>query len=158
MKALLCLLKRGPIFGALIYLAFASGCAINMKVPIRDPEPSASRYVKPSQSAPVTLYFADNRSADNKGALLTGRIPMQLTTGDKSFEPVSWLAEQTVKDMLARGLPVQLGNDAKGPDTVTIQRIHIENRRVSGFSPFETFTSASADRQACANTFRCRAE
>ena len=144
----------GSIFGILIYLALASGCAINMKVPIRDPEPSSSQYVKPSQSAPVTLYFTDNRSADNKGALLTGRIPMQLTTGDKSFDAAPWLAEQTVKEMVARGLPVQLGNDAKGPDTVIIQRIHIENRRVSGFSPFETFTSASADIVTPAGTTR----
>jgi hypothetical protein len=154
MKTLPRLLNRGPFFGVLIYLAFASGCAINMKVPIRDPEPSASQYVKPSQSAPVTLYFADNRSADNKRALLTGRIPMQLTTGDKSFDAAPWLAEQTVKEMVARGLPVQLGNDAKGPDTVIIQRIHIENRRVSGFSPFETFTSASADVVTPAGTTR----
>jgi hypothetical protein len=79
---------------------------------------------------------------------------LQLTTGDKSFDAAPWLAEQTVKEMVARGLPVQLGNDAKGPDTVIIQRIHIENRRVSGFSPFETFTSASADVVTPAGTTR----
>lgn len=79
---------------------------------------------------------------------------MQLTTGDRSFDAAPWLAEQTVKEMVARGLPVQLGNDAKGPDTVIIQRIHIENRRVSGFSPFETFTSASADVVTPAGTTR----
>jgi hypothetical protein len=135
-----------PLFGMLAALALVSGCATNMKVPVRDPEPSAAHYVKPSTSAPVTLYFSDSRSTENKGALLTGRIPMQLTTtDDKPFDPVPWLAAHTVREMVARGLPVQLGNDATGPNTVVIKRIHIENRRVSGFSPFETFTSVSAD-------------
>jgi hypothetical protein len=155
MKALPDFLQRSPVsFAVLVYLAFASGCAINMKVPIRDPAPSASQYVKPGQSAPVTLYFVDSRSADNKGALLTGRIRMQLTTGDKPFDAAPWLAEQTVKEMVARGLPVSLGKDGTGPDTVIIRRIHIENRRVSGYSPFETFTSASADVVIPAGTTR----
>lgn len=149
------LFHRTPLFGTLIYLVLLSGCAINMKVPIRDPEPSAAQYVKPTTSAPIILFFSDSRSAENKGALLTGRIPMQLTTPDeKQFDAVSWLATQTVREMVARGLPVQLGNDAKDPSTVVIRRVHIENRRVSGFSPFETFTSVSADVVTPASTQR----
>src|ERR1700730_2936099 len=115
------LLHRTPLFGTLIYLVLLSGCAINMKVPIRDPEPSAAQYVKPTTSAPIILFFSDSRSAENKGALLTGRIPMQLTTPDeKQFDAVSWLATQTVREMVARGLPVQLGNDAKDLSTVVM--------------------------------------
>jgi hypothetical protein len=140
------LLQGIPLFGMLAALVLVSGCAINMKVPVKDPEPSAAHYVKPSTTVPVTLFFSDSRTTENKGALLTGRIPMQLTTTeDKPFDPVPWLATHTVREMAARGLPVQLGNDATGPNTVIIKRIHIENRRVSGFSPFETFTSVSAD-------------
>lgn len=136
-------LTRGPIFCTLVLV---SGCAINMKVPIRDPEPSKAHYVIPATSAAVTLFFSDARPAENKGALLTGRIPMQLTTlDDKPFDAFPWLAAQTVREMAARGLPVQLGNGAQGPDAVLVKHIHIENRRVSGFSPFETFTSVSAD-------------
>jgi len=146
MKTPLRRFKAVPLFGMLAVLVLVSGCAINMKVPIRDPEPSTAHYVAPSKAAPVTLYFSDGRSAENKGALLTGRIPMRLTTpDDKPIDPVPWLATQTVREMVARGLPVQLGNGVAGPDTVIIKRIHIENRRASGFSPFETFTSASAD-------------
>jgi HEAT repeats len=149
-------LGSGVTCGALLCLALMSGCATNMKVPVRNPEPSTSQYVKPSPAAPVTLYFSDDRPEENKEALLTGRIPMQLTTptGDKPFQAATWLAEQTVKEMVARGLPVQLGSDSNGPDTVVIKRIHIENRRVSGFSPFETFTSASADVVTPAGTTR----
>lgn len=145
MKTLPRSVKLGSICSVIMYCALLSGCAINMKVPIRDPQPSTSEYAKTAMTAPVSLYFTDGRSADNKGALLTGRIPMQLTTADKSFDAVPWLADQTVKEMAARGLPVVLGTDPNGPNTVIIKRIHIENRRASGFSPFETFTSASAD-------------
>ncbi len=145
MKSLLRVFGRYPWVGPIICFILLPGCAINMKVPVRDSEPSASHYVQLSTFAPVTLFFSDSRIAENKGALLTGRIPMQLTAADKPFDPVPWLAMQIVKEMNSRGLPVQLGNDSTGPNTVVIKSIHIENRRVSAFSPFETFTSASAD-------------
>jgi hypothetical protein len=146
MKTPLYLFDRGPILGTLFYLGLLSGCATNMKVPIRDPEPSKAQYIKPTTSAPVTLAFSDSRPGENKGALVTGRITMQLTTLDgKPFDAFSWLETQTVREMDARGLPVQLGSEPQGSDTVAVKHIHIENRRVSGYSPFETFTSASAD-------------
>ena len=148
-------LTRGPMLCALVHLGLLSGCAINMKVPIHDPEPSKAHYVIPANSTAVTLFFSDARPADNKSALLTGRIPMQLTTpDDKPFDAPAWLAAQTVREMASRGLPVQLGNGAQGSQTVTIKHIHIENRRVSGWSPFETFTSASADVVTPAGTQR----
>jgi hypothetical protein len=71
---------------------------------------------------------------------------MHLTTVDRQpFDAISWLADNTVKELIARGLPVQRAADAAGANTVIVKRISIENRRVSGFSPFETFTSLSAD-------------
>ncbi|MBV8497449.1 MAG: HEAT repeat domain-containing protein, partial [Gammaproteobacteria bacterium] len=139
----------------LLQLGLLSGCAINMKVPIHDSEPSKAHYVIPATAASVTLFFTDSRPAENKGALLTGRIPMQLTTpDDKPFDAFAWLAAQTVREMAARGLPVQLGSGAPGADAVLVKHIHIENRRVSGFSPFETFTSVSADVVTPAGTQR----
>jgi hypothetical protein len=42
-------------------------------------------------------------------------------------------------------LPVQMAKDGSAPNTVVIKLIQIENRRVSGYSPFETFTSLKAD-------------
>jgi hypothetical protein len=122
------------------------GCAVNMKIPVKDPVPSTAQYVKPAKIAPVTLFFSDARTPENKTQPVTGRIQMQLTSPDhKPFDPIPWLANNTVRELVARGLPVQLGNDAAGANTVVIKRISIENRRVSGFSPFETFTSLSAD-------------
>jgi hypothetical protein len=122
------------------------GCAINMKIPVKDPVPSSAQYVKPDGIAPVALFFTDARTPESKTQPITGRIPMHLTTVDRQpFDAISWLADNTVKELIARGLPVQRAADAAGANTVIVKRISIENRRVSGFSPFETFTSLSAD-------------
>lgn len=123
-----------------------SGCAIGMKVPIKDPAPSTAQYVRPDGVAPATLIFTDARTAENKAQPVTGRIRMELTAPDgKPFDPVPWLAGATVKELTARGLPVQLAKEGGGASTVAVRLLQIENRRVSGFSPFETFTSLKAD-------------
>jgi hypothetical protein len=123
-----------------------SGCALNMKVPIKDPVPSIAAYVKVADSPPATLFFRDARSPESKKQPVTGTIPMHLTSPDNTpFEPVSWLAGNTVKELVARGLPARLVSDSSGAQTVVIRILQIENRRDSGFSPFKTFTSFSAD-------------
>lgn len=124
--------------------AFLSGCAANMKVPIKDPVPSPAAYKKTGDSAPVTLAFKDDRREEDKPKMVSGLIPMQLVYMDKPFEPVPWLAQHTVKELGARGLPVALG-DGPGGTTVLVKRLRIENHRASGFSPFVTFMSARAE-------------
>ena len=115
-------------------------------MPINDPAPSRAEYVKPPDAAPTTLVFTDARTPENKAHPVTGRIPMQLTSpDDKPFDPVPWLAGNTVRELVARGLPVKLETAAPEAQTVVIRLIQIENRRASGYSPFETFTSLSAD-------------
>lgn len=130
------------LFTAAILL---SGCAINMQVPLKEPVTSAAKYDQSGTTAPVVLQFSDARSDENKAAVLVGRIPMRLTVDDKPFDPFSWLVTHTVKEMVSRGLPIQLGGDGKGPPAVNIRLFRIENHRVSGFSPFETYTSLSSD-------------
>jgi hypothetical protein len=139
-------LRTGHLRTILAASLLLSGCAIGMKVPIKDPAPSTAQYVKPDSAAPVSLYFTDARSAENKAKPVTGKIRMELTAPDgKPFDAVPWLAGATVKELVARGLPVQLAGAPGGADTVTVRLIQVENRRVSGWSPFETFTSLKAD-------------
>ena len=138
-------LRRIVLSGMAVSL-LASGCALNMKVPIKEAVPSPSAYVKPQESPPITLFFNDARSPENKTQLVTGRIPMQLVSPDNTpFEPITWLARNTIKELVARGLPAQLVDDTQAAQTVAIRVIQIENRRDSGYSPFKTFTSFSAD-------------
>jgi hypothetical protein len=129
--------------GIVLASAVLSGCAVNMKVPLKDPPPSAAKYQKTTQPAPVTLAFKDDRNEADK-ALVTGVIPMQVVYNDKPFEATPWVAQHIVKEMTARGLPVTLG-DGQGSTPVLIKRIRIENHRASGFSPFVTFTSVRAE-------------
>jgi hypothetical protein len=124
--------------------AILSGCAVNMKVPIKDPAPSVATYKKTTEPAPVTLAFKDDRSEEDKTKVVSGLIPMQVVYMDKPFDAVPWVAQHTSKEMTARGLPVTLGA-GQGSITVLIKRIRIENHRASGFSPFVTFTSVRAD-------------
>ena len=128
-----------------VALVCLSGCAVNMKVPVKDPEPSVATYTKTTETKPTALAFKDNRSEAEKATILSGRIPMQIVYNDKPFDPVPWVAQHIVKEMAARGLPVTLGDEQSSTATVAITRIHIVNHRANGFSPFVTFTSVRAD-------------
>lgn len=128
-----------------VALALLSGCAINMPVPIKDPTPATEKYSKAETASPRQLFFSDHQSETDKAQLIAGRIPMTPTYNDKPFEATRWVAQNTVRELVARGLPVKLSADGKDATDVRITRIHIENHRVSGFSPFETYTSLRAD-------------
>lgn len=129
-----------------IGLALAlSGCAINMPVPIKDPVPATEKYPASAKVSPSSLYFSDHQKDTDKAQLIAGRIPMKPVYNDQPLDVTRWLAQNTVRELVARGLPVKLSADGKDATDVRITRIHIENRRVSGFSPFETFTSLRAD-------------
>jgi hypothetical protein len=138
-------LRSSRLF-AIIAPLLLSGCAIGMKVPIKDPTPSTAQYMRPASATSNSLVFTDARSPENKAQPVTGRISMQLVSPDnKPFDPIPWLASNTVKELAARGVPAQLSTDTAGASSVVVRLLQIENRRVSGFSPFETFTSLKAD-------------
>jgi len=123
--------------------AVLSGCAIGMKVPVKDPVLSSPSFAASPAPAPISLTFKDEQSGVDKSKPLTGTLPMAMMYQDKPFEPISWISQQTVREMKARGLPVSIS--ASGGTTVVIKRMHIENYRANGFSPFITFTTLSAD-------------
>lgn len=126
-------------------LVLTSGCALNMPVPIKDPAPSTEKYSRAEAAPPRQLFFSDHQSETDKAHLIAGRIPMTPMYNDKPFDATRWVAQNTVRELVARGLPVKLSADGKDATDVQISRIHIENHRVSGFSPFETYTSLRAD-------------
>ncbi|WP_341675611.1 HEAT repeat domain-containing protein [Niveibacterium sp. SC-1] len=132
------------VVGLSASLSLLSGCAIGMKIPVKDPAPSPVAYAK-KDAAPTTLAFKDDRLSGEKAMPLSGTIPMQMMYQDKPFDPVPWVATHTAKELAARGLPVSLNSDTADGTKVSIQRLHIENYRANGFSPFITFTSLRAD-------------
>ena len=131
---------------AMLAVSLTSGCAINMAVAITDPPQAVAKYQVASPLAASSLFFSDERTSNEQNALLTGVIPMRLTHNGKPFNAAPWVAEQTVKELAARGLPVTLAADANSAGhNIKITRLHIESSRVSGFSPFITFTTVRAD-------------
>ncbi|MCB5186537.1 HEAT repeat domain-containing protein [Methylobacillus caricis] len=126
-------------------LVLLSGCALNMPVPVKDPATSNLAYQQQTTSAAVQLTFQDEQADGDKSKLLSGTIPMNMMYQGKSFDAVPWLARHTVSEMTARGLPVKLASAGDSSTAVLIKRLHIENHRVSGFSPFVTLTSLRAD-------------
>lgn len=130
---------------AVLALAVLSGCAVNMPVPVNDPVPTTLAYQAGAASKPVTLGFKDEQNDVDKKALLTGTIPMNMLSKGQPLNGVNWIAEHTVKEMVARGLPVVLAGQGGDATNVVVRRVHIENYRASGFSPFITFSSIRAD-------------
>lgn len=138
---------RTRIATPILTLGFAllSGCALNMPVPIKDPATSNLAYQEKANTANTALVFKDEQADADKAQILGGTIPMKLTYQGQTFNAVPWMARHTVSEMAARGLPVTLATDNNAPAQVIIKRLHIENHRASGFSPFVTLTSLRAD-------------
>ena len=121
-----------------------AGCTL--KVPIKDPTPSMAAYVRVADRPRTVLFFRDARSPEKQKELVTGRIPVELVSpANTPFEPVSWLAASTVKELTARGIQAELANNPSGAQAVVIRVLQIENHRDSSFSPMKTFTSLSVD-------------
>ena len=132
--------------GVIGALGFLSGCAFNMKVPVKDPAPSSVKYGAVQTSAPVMLVFKDELTAAGRQNILEGSLlPMNLEYEGKPFEPVPWLAKQTVNELNARGFPATLGSVGTNGTAVRIKHLHIQNYRASAYSPFVTFTSVRAE-------------
>lgn len=145
MSSLLNAVRSVAVVGWCSGIALLSGCAVNMPVPIKDATPSAGKYAAGTQVSPSRLSFEDQQTAETKAQLLSGRIPMHPMYNEKPLDAAAWIERNTVKELQARGLPVELVSAGQGNANVQIKHIHIENHRVSGFSPFETYTSLSAD-------------
>jgi hypothetical protein len=130
------------LFAAALALVGCSG----MSVPIQDPTPSSNAYATPTVKAPTPLNFNDARSTSSKAALTNDFLGLTLldAKGDQPLDAPAYLARNIVKEMATRGLPVSASTN-KDPNAVTFKRIFVEARRVSGFSPFETYTTISAE-------------
>lgn len=60
------------VTGTVISIAFLSGCAINMKVPIKDPASSTGTYDKTNAIPETALLFKDEQSESDKAQILSG--------------------------------------------------------------------------------------
>lgn len=116
-------------------------CAPKIYV-VDSPEPSEYDYVTGDAQQASTLSIVDARE-DSFMPFTSGVLPMGLTYEGEPIKPIRFLAEFTVAELAARGIPVQAGTD----DAVEIQinKMAMRNYRATGFSPFTTTTVLSAD-------------
>ena len=143
------------ITGLLAAALALSGCALGMKVPVQEPTVSTNRYTQAANPAPTALHFHDARDADNKAALSNSLFGITVVEigSEQPLDAHVYLSRNIVKEMVARGLPVTTATTL-GANSVAFKRIFIEMRRASGFSPFETFTTVSADFTSASGTQR----
>lgn len=157
---MLVLKQAGRRAGALVFAAAAmalTGCAVNMKVPLKDPTPSGVAYQGDSVQEVRTIRFQDERSTEAKGKVLTGLIPMQLTFQDKPLDAFNWLERSITQDLTSRGMKLSSAQTDAPQAIVQVEHIQIENQRTSGFSPLITFTTVKANVQTPSGSRRVAA-
>ncbi|NQZ06464.1 MAG: HEAT repeat domain-containing protein [Algicola sp.] len=130
-------LKR--IVVAVAALVAVSGCAPS-SYHINNPSVSNIAYQQKSEQAFSPLTITDNRGNE---MFSSGILPAQLKLGSAPLDPISFLTQNTVKELKSRGINMDF-TPAGGID-VTVNKYRMRNYRSNGFSPFITFTMLSAD-------------
>jgi hypothetical protein len=117
-----------------------SGCGL--KYAVKEPVVSGFKYEK-SAVKPAVLKIVDQRSnrvyQEKLGGLSRASIELQ-----NMDDPIAWLSRALDQEFQARSMPVKIADDkAQGPADIvlTVKRFQIANRRVSGFSPWESYHS-----------------
>ncbi len=109
---------------------------------IKNPSTSEFNYEESGNSSKLELVLNDNRPEDGK-TFSYGRLPANLTIDGADLDPIDYLRQNVPEELRARGLDVDITN-TNGAN-VNINKLVMRNHRVSGFSPFVTFTMLSAD-------------
>jgi hypothetical protein len=115
-----------------------SGCTIT--VPLATPAPSAFQYAE-RREEPIQVVVKDVRPGTER-ALSRGRISVDIIVAG---EDLAFLRDALVAEMKARGINA-VAEAAGGSNVLTLEvdRFYFRNRRVSGFSPWITFTNFRA--------------
>jgi hypothetical protein len=125
----------------LVFLLLLSGVGCSKRFFIKPPTPSSVVYTNP---APVQTHLSirDARSEADKD-LSTGRLTAVLD-GLEGNE-VQFLGEHIENELVARGANLQWAEASDGDLQLELLKFRIRNHRATGFSPYWTFTTFSAD-------------
>ena len=121
-------------------LLLLAGCA-PARYEVRAPAPSSVPYA--STTAAATALGVKHPQAAT--AFMTGRLPASLDFGGKPLEAAAFLERSLQAEFTARGVPITVSSDAAAFPRLDVSSFRMLNHRVSGYSPFVTFTSLSAD-------------
>jgi hypothetical protein len=122
-------------------IALIQGCAPSAYL-VKEPTPSTIAYKSSEVTSSQSLVLKDNR-ADNDKVFSSGILKAELKVNGKAIDPIEYLKSNTELEFLSRGIPVNL--DSEGSLGLDVHTLKMINHRVSGFSPFVTFTLLKAD-------------
>lgn len=134
---------NGAVKGVVAISALLSviGCA-PAGYQVKAPAPSGIAFQN-VRSEKMSMAVSDARQASDK-VFSSGRLPAELSIGDKPIDPPQFLATQLEQELKSRGIQAEVGT-AKGEIRLDLNRFHVLNHRATGFSPFVTLTFLSAD-------------
>ncbi|GAB2506431.1 HEAT repeat domain-containing protein [Lysobacter humi (ex Lee et al. 2017)] len=109
---------------------------------VRQPVPSSMRYVAPSSDAgSLALQYPKTGAVP----FMSGRLASTLLLAGAPLEPGAFLVKSLQDELAARGLPVTVADRADTLPRLDVRSFRMQNHRVSGYSPYVTFTFLSAD-------------
>jgi len=130
--------KHVICFGILVALFLITGCAQTFN--IKGPMPSSVVYDQALQES-VALKIDDQRAGEDK-KISVGTLPAEL----KNFEDeIAFLGNHLEKALNSRGIKVKFANEDESGLKIIVNKYRIRNIRVSGFSPYWTYTTFSGD-------------
>lgn len=120
--------------GTAITVVLLQACAPS-SYNVSQPTPSTNHYE--AHLKKQTVKITDVRT-ENKQPFLQGTLSAKLMYKKTSLDEVSFLKENTVKELEARGIDLTI-NELAG-NSVDISQLSMRNHRTNGFTPFITFT------------------
>lgn len=130
--------------GAVALAVLATAACAPTSYAVKTPQPSSWQYQADGAPAHSELTLKDARQGDAR-VFHSGILPATLTVDKTPIDAPSFLATHVQDELVARGLPVHISKTETVPAKIELHSFHVENARTSGFSPFITFTSISAD-------------
>ncbi len=139
-----------------VVLFLVAGCSV--KYTVKDPDVSGVRYEK-SAAKPTVLKIVDQRSSTVFHDKLAGlsRVSIEL---ENIQDPIAWLSQALEKEFAARAMPVKFADkNAQGPADIVliVKKFQITSRRVSAYSPWESYHSFRGEVMAGGKTTEIRA-
>ena len=150
------ILRTVVFIGFVLPFFILGGCAPK-SYPVATPETSEYVFTAIEKNQLSAKLVDERREADL--AFHIGLLPSKLVNEGGSINAVGFLARNVEKELDARG--IKFSFSSKGQDdedfTVHLKKFRIRNHRVSGFSPYYTFTTISADVVIAGKTSRITA-
>lgn len=133
-----------------------AGCSLKYTIP--EPKVSGIQY-DIAEKKHFVMKVVDQRTDKNFHQKISNLKNVNIEL-ENVEDPIMWLSQNMEKEFLARGIPLEItAKDLQNPPDLllTIKKYQIVSRRVSGFSPWESYHSFMGELKAGNQTCAIRA-